>query len=82
MKYRITYKVFNSVEFYAEADTISQAYEYIKAIVDDKKIIFPDREQTLSEYMNILSKMSAGERLEHSNHVFSISVIKDQTKPA
>lgn len=82
MKYRITYKVFNSVEFYAEADTISQAYEYIKAIVDDKKIIFPNREETLSEYMNILSRMSAGENMGYSNHVFSISVIDDQTKPA
>lgn len=82
MKYRITYKVFNSANFYAEADTISQAYEYIKAIVDDKKIIFPNREETLSDYMNILSTMSTRTIVEYSNHVFSISVIDDQTKPA
>lgn len=62
-------------EFSATADTIAEAYEYIKAAMKLNKNAFPDMDDALSEYMEILSDMKAGTSLKHSNHWFEIERI-------
>lgn len=74
MRYKISYNVYG-MEFTAEADTIAQAYEYVRAIVQRENINFPDQERTLSEYMEILADMKAGKNTAHEMFVFKIEAI-------
>lgn len=77
-KMRITYTVFG-MGFTAEASDISAAYEYVKAIVRRENINFPNQDETLSNYMEILvDKMRNGG--SHSNHIFKIEVVEDSIK--
>lgn len=75
---KITYTVCG-MDFTAETSNISEAYEYLKAIVKRENINFPDQEGTLSEYMKILvDKMRNGG--SHSNHIFKIEVVEGSIK--
>ncbi len=78
-KVRITYTVCG-MDFTAEVSTVSEAYEYIKAIVVKERINFPDREETLSGYMDVLVKIKNGSRLRHENHIFVLETVQEATK--
>lgn len=75
MKIKITWKI-QGMEFDAVADTIAEAYEYVKAIIKaEKNRNFPNTDETLSEYMEILAKMKKHETIKHENHIFRVEVI-------
>lgn len=77
-KIKITYTVCR-MDFTAETSDISTAYEYVKAIVMRENISFPNQDETLSGYMEILvDKMRNGG--SHSNHIFKIEVVEGSTK--
>lgn len=78
MKIKITLFVLGK-EFSAVADTIAEAYEYVKAIVELYSEAFPDRDETLSECMEILSAMRSGEGCtKRKNCWFMIERINDE----
>ncbi len=79
MKIRITYTVYG-MDFIAETSAISEAYEYLKAIVEKELITFPDREGTLSEYMINLVKMKNGDLIKYENYIFTIEAIQEGTQ--
>ncbi len=79
IKIKITYTVCG-MDFTAEANTISEAYEYLKAIVQNECISFPDSEETLSEYMTDLVKMKNGDLLKYENHFFTFEAIQEETQ--
>lgn len=74
MKYRITYKVCG-IFFTAEAESISRAFDIIRAIIQSEKVTFPDQDGILSEYMAILVNMKNGKTKAYSNFVFNVDVI-------
>ena len=75
MRIKITWKI-QGMEFDAVADTIAEAYEYVKAIIKaEKNRNFPNTDETLSEYMEILVKMKKHETIKHDNHIFRVEVI-------
>lgn len=75
MKIKVTW-IIQGMEFDAIADTVAEAYEYVKAIVKaEKSRNFPNTDETLSEYIGILAKMKNGEIIKHENHIFRIEVI-------
>lgn len=75
MRIKITRKI-QGMEFDAVADTIAEAYEYVKAIIKaEKNRNFPNTDETLSEYMEILVKMKKHETIKHENHIFRVEVI-------
>lgn len=76
MKIKITLFVLGK-EFSAVADTIAEAYEYVKAIVELYSKAFPDKNETLSEYMEILSLMKSGDHIGHKNCWFGIEKITE-----
>lgn len=78
-KIKITYPVCG-MNFKAETSNISEAYEYIKAIVKRENVTFPDQEGTLSEYMNDLVRMKNGELLKHENHIFTFETVREETQ--
>lgn len=78
-KIKITYTVCG-MDFKAETSSISEAYEYLKAIVKREKISFPNQEVTLSEYMNILVRMKNGELLKYENHIFALETVREETQ--
>lgn len=51
------------VEFSATATCVSEAYEYLQAIIKANAINFPRQAETLSEYMCILVKIQNGETM-------------------
>jgi len=77
MKYTITYYVDN-LAFDRKCDSIAEAYEAVQAIVSNNKIAFPNVNETLSEYMVILTKMKSSKTLSTENHYFGIHV-KEET---
>lgn len=77
-KVRITYTVCG-MDFTAEVSTVSEAYEYIKAIVVKERINFPDREETLSGYMDVLVRMKNGQQLRYENHIFVLETMREGT---
>lgn len=75
MRIKITWKI-QGMEFDAVADTIAEAYEYVKAIIKaEKNRNFPNTDETLSEYMEILVKMKKHETIKHENYIFRVEVI-------
>ncbi|MFQ9484540.1 MAG: hypothetical protein ACLRWA_01405 [Lachnospira sp.] len=75
MRIKITWKI-QGMEFDAVTDTIAEAYEYVKAIIKaEKNRNFPNTDETLSEYMEILVKMKKHETIKHENHIFRVEVI-------
>lgn len=76
MKYKISHTVMG-VEFSAKADTIARAYAHVRALIINDRIAFPDQDETLSEYMEILVDMKNGKLLSHENHIFRVEVIAD-----
>lgn len=75
MKIKITW-IIQGMEFDAIADTVAEAYEYVKAIVKaEKSRNFPNTDETLSEYIGILAKMKNHETIKHENHIFRIEII-------
>ena len=77
MKIKITYKVCG-VEFSATATCVSEAYEYLQAIIKANAINFPRQEETLSEYMCYLVDMKNGKTIKHSNHIFDMEIIREE----
>lgn len=71
MKVKITYKV-HGMNFEARADTISEAYEYVKAIIKANPASYVGQEEALSNYMIILSDFQTGNSVSHENHIFKI----------
>ena len=78
-KIKITYTVCG-MDFTAETSNISEAYEYLKAIVKKENINFPDREGTLSEYMNDLVRMQNGKLFKYENHIFALETVREETQ--
>lgn len=78
-KLKITYTVCG-MDFKAETSNISEAYEFIKAIVKKEHINFPDQEGTLSEYMNNLVRMQNGDLLKHETHIFALETVQEETQ--
>lgn len=78
-KIKITYTVCG-MDFKAETSNISEAYEFIKAIVKKEHINYPDQEGTLSEYMNNLVRMQNGELLKHETHIFALEAVQEETQ--
>lgn len=78
-KIKITYTVCG-MDFTAETSNISEAYEYLKAIVKKENINFPDQEGTLSEYMNNLVRMQNGKLFKHENHIFALETVQEETQ--
>ena len=65
MKFKITFYVWGK-KFSAVADTIAEAYEYVRAIIDANDVKFPDKPEALSEYMIILVDMR-NDQLKYSD---------------
>lgn len=76
MKIKITLFV-HGKEFSAVADTIAEAYEYVKVIMELYSEAFPDKNETLSEYMEILSLMKSGNHIRRKNYWFRIEKITE-----
>lgn len=76
MKIKITLFVLGK-GFSAVADTIAEAYEYVKVIMELYSEAFPDRNETLSEYMEILSLMKSGDHIKRENCRFRIEKITE-----
>lgn len=76
MKIKITLFVLGK-GFSAVADTIAEAYEYVKVIMELYSETFPDRNETLSEYMEILSLMKSGDHIQRENFRFRIETITE-----
>ena len=76
MKYAIktTYKV-NGFEFSACALTPASAYRHVCAIVLNEQLSFPKQDETLSEYMKILTDIADGKAIKHENHIFALERI-------
>lgn len=74
-KIKITYTVCG-MDFKAKTSTISEAYEFLKAIVKKEHINYPDQEGTLSEYMNSLVKMQNGDLL----NIFALETVQEETQ--
>lgn len=74
MKIKITWTI-RGMHFEAVTNTISEAYEYVKAIVKAEKTSFPNTEETLSDCMVILAGFLNDGR-SHKNHIFSIQKIQ------
>ena len=77
MKIKITYKVCR-VEFSATATCVSEAYEYLQAIIKANAINFPRQAETLSEYMCILVKIQNGETIKSENHIFRLEKVVEE----
>lgn len=77
MKIKITYKVCG-VEFSATATCVSEAYEYLQAIIKANAINFPRQAETLSEYMCILVKIQNGETIKSENHIFRLEKVVEE----
>lgn len=76
MKIKITWTI-QGMDFEAIANTISEAYEFIKAIVKAKKDNFPNSDETLSECMVVLTGILCGGRdSSYTNLVFRIERIQ------
>lgn len=76
MKIKITYRVCDK-DFFAIADTIAEAYEYVAAIIKDNGVYFPNTRETLSGYMITLVAMCNGDTTSHVNHIFKIERLDD-----
>ena len=74
MKIKITLFVLGK-EFSATADTLAEAYEYVKVIVELYSEAFPNRNETLSECMEILSAMKSEDHIECENFRFRIEKV-------
>ncbi len=61
--------------FSCVVETIAKAYDCIKVIVENDKIMFPNTEETLSEYIPILADFKNGKTLKYENLRFSIEKI-------
>lgn len=77
MKIKIIYKV-GKMEFKATADSIAEAYEYVRAIV--KKEISHDPFGELSfdelgQYMNALVDIERGETLTFSGKIIALEIL-------
>lgn len=79
MKLKIGYDV-GDITFYAIANNIADAYEYIKAIIHKEGISFPNQCEALSNYMEILAKFNNGEQSFHSNFAIRIEKIDEEDK--
>ena len=76
MKIRVTYKV-NYIEFSSCCASTADAYEHIKAIVMNEHVNFPNTDEVLSGYIELLANIGANITLSHENHVFRVARIAD-----
>ncbi len=72
MKIKIIYKV-GKMEFEATADSIAEAYEYVRAIIDNEDIY--DSFNELGQYMNALVDMERGETLTFSGKIIALEIL-------
>lgn len=70
-KLTVTYYLDN-LPFSIVCNSISEAYEAVKAIIINNKTAFSDTNGILSEYMEILIEIKSGKTLSHENHYFGI----------
>lgn len=77
MKIKIIYKV-GKMEFEATADSIAEAYEYVKAIVDKEDIDDPFTE--LNQYMIALVDIEMGELLNFEGKIIKFEVLDPTTE--
>lgn len=77
MKFRITYRV-GGMPFTAEANNIAEAYDYIRAIVTSNKTVFPNPEDSLSDYMLCLARIKCGELICTASHVITVEAVQDE----
>lgn len=76
MKYKISHTVIGE-EVSTTKDTIARAYGAVRALIVNDRINFPDQDETLSEYMEILVNMKNGKTLSHENHIFKVEIIEE-----
>ena len=79
MTLKISYKV-GKVVFDTIVNNISEAYEYIKAIINKEEIFFPNQYEALSNYMEILVQFKCNGAISHDNHIFKIQKIDEEDK--
>ncbi len=62
------------------ANNISEAYEYIKAIINNEKTTFPNQDETLLNYMEILVNFKCNGKLFHDGPIIGIEKIDVEDK--
>ena len=60
MKFKITYYVHGMI-FEAIAYGVTEAFDYIKAIIKAEKIMYPNQQEAFDNYFEILGNISRGE---------------------
>lgn len=73
-KLKITLKV-GMMDFSAIAENIAEAYRYIEAIVLSYPAEFPEKDSTLSEYIEFLAEFQNAGRIVCENYIFSVEVV-------
>jgi hypothetical protein len=76
MKIRITYYVWK-VPFIYETESVSDAWDAVKAIIQREKLMFPDQESAFCNYFKILSDIAFGSSISHEMFIFKIEKVLD-----
>lgn len=76
MKIKVTYKV-GKFNFEFTADSISQAYEIAKELVDRNRRVFTNKSDTLDFLMVELVKMHNNTTIKYENAFFGIEKMGD-----
>ena len=59
MKFRITYYVHGMI-FEAIAYGVTDAFDYVKAIIKAEKIMYPNQQEAFDNYFEVLGEISRG----------------------
>ena len=77
MKFIATYKVLN-VNFRHEAENAYELFEAVSAILKTNKLMYPEQERTLSEYLMICADIASGKMNMYETHLFRIEANKEE----
>lgn len=79
MKLKITYNVGKS-KFYAIANNAAEAYEYVKTIIINESVRFPNTNEMLSGYIEIIASFKSNHTIFHENATFKIERMDEEDK--
>lgn len=77
MKLAITYKV-NGVPFKYETENVHDLFNATAAVIKANKLMYPDQDTILNEYLVICAELKSGKKCSHENHIFKIERVVEQ----
>ena len=77
MKFKVIYPVFG-VDFTHEALTLHELYETVCAIIKREKLMYPDQERAMSDFMEICLDLAKGGTDAFLGVNFSVHAIKPE----